>query len=244
MGQNFAKYPNADVVDIAFDGAIAVDIGDLMWHDSNDAKPAWSQADQGSEAANQAYFAPRFLGVAKERKVTTDAAGTIAIARTWVGTITCVSSTFEAGDLVAPCENGDGVHLDNQRVKKTTDPRVAIGRVLRRYAAAVTTILVELTSRVIPPQRELKFAYGQHTTVAAVDTVVTGLASLVTVVAQFDSDPGDDPNYVSASIGDQAGSPAAGSFYAKTWKNTGGTDPTPAAATTFSKKVNWVALGY
>jgi hypothetical protein len=49
---------------------------------------------------------------------------------------------------------------------------------------------------------------------------------------------------VSASIGDQAGTPAAGSFLLKTWKNTGGTDPTPAAASTFSKKVNWIAYGY
>jgi hypothetical protein len=48
---------------------------------------------------------------------------------------------------------------------------------------------------------------------------------------------------VSASIGDQAGSPASGSFLLKTWKNTGGTDPTPAVATTFSKKVNWIAIG-
>ena len=86
-------------------------------------------------------------------------------------------------------------------------------------------------------------ARGQATTVTAVDTIVTGLATLTSVVASLDSDPGDDPFMVSASIGDQAGSPAAGSFYLKTWKNTGGTDPTPLAATTFAKKVNWHASG-
>jgi len=89
----------------------------------------------------------------------------------------------------------------------------------------------------------LKFAYGQWTTAAASDTVVTGLTKVVAVVACLDSDPGDDPEWVSASIGDQAGTPAAGSFLLKTWKNTGGTDPTPAAATTFTKKVNWIAIG-
>ncbi|MCC7423773.1 MAG: hypothetical protein IT428_26205 [Planctomycetaceae bacterium] len=88
-----------------------------------------------------------------------------------------------------------------------------------------------------------KVARGQHTTVAASDTVVTGLATVVAVVASLDSDPVDDPCLVTASIGDQAGSPAAGSILIKTWKNTGGTDPTPAAATTFSKKVNWIAFG-
>lgn len=90
---------------------------------------------------------------------------------------------------------------------------------------------------------QTRVASGQHTTVAASDTVVTGLAAVVAVVAVLDSDPGDDPMLVSASIGDQAGTPAAGSILIKTWKNTGGTDPTPAAASTFSKKVNWIAIG-
>lgn len=88
-----------------------------------------------------------------------------------------------------------------------------------------------------------KIARGRHTTVAASDTVDSGLATVVAVVATLESDPVDDPFMVSASIGDQAGAPAAGSFYLKSWKNTGGTDPTPAAATTFSKVVNWIAIG-
>ena len=88
-----------------------------------------------------------------------------------------------------------------------------------------------------------KIARGQLTTVTATDTVVTGLSTVVAAIAQFDDNPGDDPNYVSCTIGDQAGSPAAGSIIIKTWKNTGGTDPTPLAATTFSKKINWIAIG-
>jgi hypothetical protein len=89
----------------------------------------------------------------------------------------------------------------------------------------------------------LKFAGGQLTTVTAADTVLTGLATVVAVVASLESDPTDNPFMASAQIGDQAGAPAAGSIVIKTWQNTGGTDPTPAAATTFGKKVNWVAIG-
>lgn len=88
-----------------------------------------------------------------------------------------------------------------------------------------------------------KIARGQLTTVTATDTVVTGLATVVSVVASLDDDPTDDPEWVSATKGDQAGAPAAGSVIIKTWKNTGGTDPTPTAATTFTKKVNWIAIG-
>lgn len=88
-----------------------------------------------------------------------------------------------------------------------------------------------------------KVARGQHTTATASDTVATGLASVVAVTVSLEDDPGDDPMLVSAKVGDQAGAPVAGSILIKTWKNTGGTDPTPAAATTFNKKVNWIAVG-
>jgi hypothetical protein len=89
----------------------------------------------------------------------------------------------------------------------------------------------------------LKIARGQLTTVTAADTVVTGLATVAAVVASLESDPTDNPFMVTAQIGDQAGAPAAGSIIIKSWQNTTGTDPTPAAATTFGKKVNWIAIG-
>jgi len=88
-----------------------------------------------------------------------------------------------------------------------------------------------------------KIARGQLTTASAADTVATGLATVVAAVACLDSDPGDDPMLASCTTGDQAGSPAAGSIIVKTWKNTAGTDPTPVAATTFAKKVSWIAVG-
>ncbi len=88
-----------------------------------------------------------------------------------------------------------------------------------------------------------KFVAGQISTATAADTVATGLASVIACGASLDDNPGDDPMLVSATIGDQAGAPAAGSIIVKTWKNTGGTDPTPLAASTFSKKVSWWAYG-
>ena len=87
------------------------------------------------------------------------------------------------------------------------------------------------------------FVGGQHSSVAASDTVVTGLATVAGVVASYDTDPADANLYVSASIGNQAGAPAAGSVYLKQWKTADGADPTPAAASSFSKKINWIAWG-
>lgn len=87
------------------------------------------------------------------------------------------------------------------------------------------------------------FIAGVHVTVAASDTKVTGLTTVEACGATLSSDPVDDPFMASATIGDQAGAPAAGSILLKTWKNTGGADPTPLAATTFGKSLNWWAYG-
>jgi hypothetical protein len=88
-----------------------------------------------------------------------------------------------------------------------------------------------------------KIARGVHTTVDENDTVVTGLATVVAVVASLDSDPVAGAQFVTASIGDQAGSPAAGSILIKTWKATAAGDTALIAATTFSKLVGWIAIG-
>ena len=82
-----------------------------------------------------------------------------------------------------------------------------------------------------------KIARGVHTTVDEDDTVVTGLTTVVVVVASLGSDPVAGCSKVSATIGDQAGSPAAGSIQIKSWE----ADET--VGTTFSKLVNWIAIG-
>lgn len=75
---------------------------------------------------------------------------------------------------------------------------------------------------------------------SGVETVVTGLATVVAVVATMADDPTTTCEQVTASIGDQAGTPAAGSILVKGWKTLGGT---PVAMTTTTVNVNWVAIG-
>lgn len=88
-----------------------------------------------------------------------------------------------------------------------------------------------------------KIARGVHTTVAADDTIVTGLATVVAVVATLGSDPVAGAQFVTATIGNQAGAPAAGSIQIKSWKATATGDTAQIAGTTFSKLVNWIAIG-
>ena len=75
---------------------------------------------------------------------------------------------------------------------------------------------------------------------SGIATVVTGLATVVAIIATMVDDPTTTCEMVTASIGDQAGAPAAGSVYLKGWKTLGGT---PAAMTTTTVNVNWIAIG-
>lgn len=79
--------------------------------------------------------------------------------------------------------------------------------------------------------------------VTGTGTVVTGLATVVAVVATPQTDPdGVTLAMVSATIGDQAGSPAAGSVILKAWKVTATGNATLIAATA-AASINWVAVG-
>jgi hypothetical protein len=132
----------------AVDAATVIEIGDLVWQDTDDAKPAASQADQGSEAANQEALADAFLGVAMQRSRSGETAP-VRVATTGVFEFDCPSSTFELGDLLGADENADGNALLNQQVAKVSASKYAVGRVAKRVSAAATTLLVDIRSTVM-----------------------------------------------------------------------------------------------
>jgi hypothetical protein len=90
-----------------------------------------------------------------------------------------------------------------------------------------------------------KVARGVHQQAAASDTVVTGLTTVVAVIASWRDTPTLKQMFVTATIGDQAGAPAAGSVLIKTFKPTANNDVTPTAATDFTDNlsVDWIAIG-
>jgi len=135
---------------------------------------------------------------------------------------------------------GDELFWDPSAKKFTKDATKSSVRAVAAAAAASDAAVGDV---LLDGPGGLKMAAGQAETATASDTIVTGLSTLVAAVATYDTDPADANTYVSASIGDQAGAPAAGSFLLKTWKQSG-TDPTPIAADAFAKKVNWIAFGY
>lgn len=144
-------YPSiVEQVTYVYDGAIAMAIGDLLYHTGDDAKPASSLADQLTEALNQKTFARAFAGLSTEARLTTDAAGTIQATRDGIYDIDCVSSTWEVGEMVGPKEQASGTQLENQKVVKVTDPDLSIGYCVKREASAQTRVRCRLQARVTP----------------------------------------------------------------------------------------------
>jgi hypothetical protein len=84
-----------------------------------------------------------------------------------------------------------------------------------------------------------KIARGVHLQIAAKDTVATSLTTVVAVTVSPIQAPTAKQAFASASIGNQAGLPAAGSVYIETWKST------YAAADDFTDSLSfaWVAVG-
>jgi hypothetical protein len=142
------RYGDTNPVIAAVDADTAIEIGDLVYQEVDDARPASSQVDQGSEATNQELFVTQFLGVAMQRSRSGESTP-IRVATTGVFEFDCPSGTFELGDLLGPDENAAGDALLNQQVTKVTEGKLAVGRVTKRQAVAATSVLVDIRSTVM-----------------------------------------------------------------------------------------------
>jgi hypothetical protein len=142
------RYGDTNPVIAAADAATVIEIGDLLYQETDDARPASSQADQLTEAANQQLFAGKFLGVAMQRSRAGETAP-IRVATTGVFEFDCPSGTFELGTLVGADEDAAGTALMNQQVTTVAQSNCAIGRAAKREAAATTNALVDIRSTVM-----------------------------------------------------------------------------------------------
>lgn len=148
---NFLSKPITDNIGYApCDAGVAIAIGDLLFFDGTYAQPASGQADQLTEAKNQALFARKFLGVANSARTgleTTD--GEVAFTTDRVFQFPCVSATFVPGDKLGAVEQGSGTALENQKVKKVTDDALAIATVEKVHSSATTLVWARFTSTVL-----------------------------------------------------------------------------------------------
>lgn len=141
------RYGDTNPVVLAVDSATVVEIGDLVFLETDDARPAGSLADQSSEAANQEAFHDKFAGVAMQRSRSGDTQP-IRVATSGVFEFGCPSGTFEVGDLIGVDEAASGTQLENQVVDKVAAVNRAIGRCAKRGPVADTRVLVDIVSTV------------------------------------------------------------------------------------------------
>jgi hypothetical protein len=142
------RYGDTNPVVAAVDAATVIEIGDLVRQDVDDAKPASSLSNHGTQAANQQALVDTFLGVAMQRSRSGETAP-VRVATTGVFEFDCPSGTFELGDLIGADKNAANTGLLNQQVAKVAQSSGAIGRIAKRQSAATTNVLVDIRSTVM-----------------------------------------------------------------------------------------------
>jgi hypothetical protein len=142
------RYGDTNPVIAAVAAETVIEIGDLVYQDTDNAKPASLEASQGTEGANQELFAHAFLGVAMQRSRAGDT-DPVRVATTGVFEFDCLPAAFELGDLVGADAAAAGTPLLDQQVVKVAASKQAIGRVAKRVATPQTSVLVDIRSTVM-----------------------------------------------------------------------------------------------
>ena len=141
------RYGDTNPVVAAVDSATVIEIGDLVYQNTDDALPASDLTFVGL-SQSQDNFCDEFLGVTMQRSRAADT-DAIRVATTGVFEFACASATFELGDLVGVDDNAGATALEDQQVIAVTDAARAIGRVAKRVASAATSVLVDIRSDVM-----------------------------------------------------------------------------------------------
>lgn len=142
------RYGATNPILVPVDSAQVIEIGDLVWLNTDDARPASAQADQLSEAANQREFKRLFLGIAMQRSRSGDT-DPIRIATNGVFEFDAVSATYEIGDLVGVDEDSGGTYLTDQQVAAVALSDLSIGKIARRETSATNSVFVDIHSTVL-----------------------------------------------------------------------------------------------
>jgi len=144
-------------------------------------------------------------------------------------------SVFHFPNRVYVSEAGD-LHLFGGKLfdVNEVDQSAALQGIPAMYAAGALATAAPLVAG-------KKIVYGLFTSLSASDTLVTGLSVVEMAMAVMQDAPVVGCESASASIGDQVATPVAGSILLQSWKTLGGT---PVAASTFSLKIAWLAIGH
>ena len=165
------------VIQVPVDSSIVIEVGDLVYLNTDDVRPAGSFTYvSGNLAQTQANFRRDFLGVA----MTASASGeTVPVSVATRGTLEmpCAAATFEIGDMVAPDDNAGGDTLEDQQVIAVGENAYGgILRVSKRYGSNTTRVQCEIVDSCAdraPQVQELHLGSGLITAAAGFLTNMT-----------------------------------------------------------------------
>ena len=141
------RYGDTNPVVAAVDADTVIEVGDLLWQDIDDAKPA-SAFDRCDDYGmlDVRECARTFLGVAVQRSRAGDT-DPIRVSTTGVFEFDCPEGTFELGQLMA--FRVEAAKAFNQSLQRHSSRECAIGRVAKRVSMATTSVLVDIRSTVM-----------------------------------------------------------------------------------------------
>ena len=142
------RYGETNPVVLPTQSGVTIEIGDLIYLDAGNAKPAVNQADQLTLAANRELLHDNFVGVAMQAS-NGDTAGSIRVATSGVFEFPCSQAIYQVGDLLGVTEDGTGTQLQNQEVAAVATENLAIGRCAKQVSPAADSVLVDIVSTVM-----------------------------------------------------------------------------------------------
>lgn len=142
------RYGDTNPVMLPVASGVGVEIGDLVYLDTGEAKPASAQPNQGSSTLNLDAFHDNFVGVAMQASPVGQASST-RIATSGVFEFDCDSSTNELGNPLSVATNLAGDQLIDQKVADAATLSIAIGRCAKQTSVASTRVLVDIVSTVM-----------------------------------------------------------------------------------------------
>src|SRR5690606_12803092 len=132
------------LVKAAVDSATVIEIGDMVWLDTDDVKPAADFTWDTDLETTQAAFAVQFLGIAVESSAAGDTAPiSVDVSPVSVYEYDVASATYEIGTPLGP--NGTGSALKDQELV-AADAALSIARAVERKTAASTALRVQFAS--------------------------------------------------------------------------------------------------
>lgn len=141
------RYGPQHILHVAVDSATAINAGDAVYLDTDDAKPASSETWSVDLATTQANFVNHFLGIAQADHAANSGAVTnfpVDISPLAVYEMDCASETHEIGDTL-----GMDKASSSNLLASTLEKAVAASscfRCVRRDASAATKVYVRMQS--------------------------------------------------------------------------------------------------